>query len=257
VTAGDVPVTWSQLLEVERARLAELLPPILDAPARAARIKPPTSASRVLGGPSIILASAAVVLGPASCAPYFKVLLPLLPRVIAELRAELEENTTAAKNVLSFANAARCCGASLPADAQALEPNWLPRLADQLDDLDELERQTLAFAALAAGRADLGMRYIGGGPLSTQVTPGETFGFDVQRFVRYLATAYVQNVSHADIELAWLDFVHQFPYKLAADTLSWPDLLWAARVVATHFEGIPVGEVAARLHRLVTGAAAA
>ena len=71
------------------------------------------------------------------------------------------------------------------------------------------------------------------------------------------AGALMFDIGGGSSELAWLDFVHQFPYKLAAETLNWPDLLWAARAVMTHFEGIEVGEVAAQLHRLVIGAAAA
>ena len=249
-----VPLTWPLLLANDLDLLREGLDIIHDVPRELDAARPPRLPAIEFGGPSLTLAQAAVVLGPSACMEAFDTLLPLLPRVLADFSAGITAvNRVPAQYLLSFCNTAVCCGVSLPSVAALLEREWLPQLASHADVMAEPERSTLALAAIAAGRPGLVSPFIGGGSLSTHLTPGETFNFNVQGFIRYLASAVQQGTPLSAIEPAWETFIDTFPYKLAASTLDWSHLLYAGRVVATSFEGRAVGTVAESLHRRVSG----
>jgi len=112
----------------------------------------------------------------------------------------------------------------------------------------------LAFAACAAARPTLMPRLADLPGLEAPFVPGRVFGFNVPGFAGDLASATEHGGTYQDIEPGWLDFVHSFPFKLDTRVLDWPALLFGARAVYATIGGLPEGEVALELHRLVTGA---
>jgi hypothetical protein len=120
--------------------------------------------------------------------------------------------------------------------------------------MNERERHTLALAANAASLPRLVPAFTGTRTLPQSFVPGQMHGFNVPAFAVYLATAIEREASYQDVEPAWLDFVHRFPYKLDTGMLSWPALMWAARAVYATIGKLPEEEVALELHRLVIGA---
>jgi hypothetical protein len=167
--------------------------------------------------------------------------------------AVTEAGRVAAAYTLEYLNAARCCGAPVGAHSATAEQAWLPDLAALRSKLTEPERHTLAIAAAAAGLPDEAAQFAGLGRRK-EFSPNVTHAFDVPAFAVYIATAVEAGASYQDVEPAWLDFVHRFPYKLDTGMLKWPSLLWAARAVYAAIGKLDDDEVATELHRLVTGA---
>jgi hypothetical protein len=200
----------------------------------------------------VTVAHAAVIFGPASCAEAFKILMPLVPGVMADFENGITEfNAVPGVHLLTFFNTAQCCDVELPSQARDAERLWLHRFGPHEQSLTERERYLIAFAAIATDQTELVPSLVGGGALPTTLTSGQTFDFNVQGFIRYLATARRNNAAYHDIAPAWLNFVDRFPHKRAARTLDWPHLVYAARVVATFNPDIPIGTVAQSLHQLV------
>jgi hypothetical protein len=242
---NSVPVTWSELLAADHELLTEGLDAIRDVPDEIERVTPPWLPSNELGAPSLTVAQTAVVLGPRACRVAIETLMPLIPRVMTDFRDGITNaNRVPAQQLLSLFNTAQCCDVAVSSDVTAAEGAWPVGIATHLKFMSDNERTTLAFSALAVGRADLVPSVIAGGDISAAVTPGETFGFNVQGFIRYLAAARQHGASYEAVEPAWLDFVARFPYKLAAGTLDWPDLLYAGRIVLTEIRGDNIGTVA-------------
>lgn len=154
-------------------------------------------------------------------------------------------------NVLSFVNAQECVGVVEGALARSPVEAWLESLMKARRTLHEELAYRCGLAAMAMGLPELAARFVGGGKLTQDFTPGQTFGFNVQGFVRYLATAWQRKASAEDVRPAWETFVEAFPLKRAASTLDWNDLLWAARTYEAGFEQHPVAEVVGRLHSRV------
>lgn len=154
--------------------------------------------------------------------------------------------------LLSSFNALECGGLVNAPFAGADAGAMLERLAGEAKDLSEPQGHTAGLAAVAAGKTKLVSKFVGGGKLPAKFTPGETFLFNVTGFIRYLAVATDKGATAADVQPAWHDFVRAFPRKLAAETLDWPDLLWAGRIYYHGFEKRPAGEVAGAIRELVS-----
>ncbi|NOK15716.1 hypothetical protein [Corallococcus carmarthensis] len=154
-------------------------------------------------------------------------------------------------NVLSFVNALECVGVVEGLLAGSPVEAWLEALMKARGTLHEQLAYRCGLVALALGPPELAARFVGGGKLTEDFTPGRTFGFNVQGFVRYLATARLRKAPAEDVRPAWEAFVEAFPLKRAADTLDWKDLCWAARTCEAGFEHHPVAEVIGRLHARV------
>lgn|SRR5262245_5872332 len=252
-TAG--PVSWPEVVASMAPLYEGNLRSFDNLPDRLASSRPPQYAGGRLGGFAITIATLAVLRGSASVMPLLERIAPSLPRVIRELPDPLDKNAMLpALYTLSCLNVARSCGAALPAEANGAEERWLPQLADRARDLTEPERHTLALAACAAALTTLVPRFADLPGLEGPIVPGRVFGFNVPGFAGYLAAAVEHGGTYQDVEPAWLDFVHRFPYKLDTRMLDFPALLFAARAVCATIGGLPEGEVALELHRLVTGA---
>ena len=249
------PVTWPEVI-AHYAPLYERDPDFFeDLPHDLAASKPPDYAGAELAGFDVEVAALAVLRGPSSIARHVALVAPALPHVIAEIGDTIDaDRALPAFYTLSYCNAARCAGAELPAAAVDAEEEWLPQLAERMSELTEPQRHTLALAACAAARVDLVATFAELAAGDDTFTPSRTFGFNVPEFAGYVARAIDRGASYQDVEPAWLDFVHRFPYKLDTRTLGWPALLFAARAVYATIGELPEGEVAMELHRLVAGA---
>jgi hypothetical protein len=252
---GSPPLTWPEVIDRIAPVYEEGLFFFDDLPKDIAESVPPQFGGDRLGGFDTTVAALAALRGPARVSTIMAKIAPSLAFVIAQVGPELDRSRClAAYFTLSYMNAARCCGGVVPEDAADVELVWIEQLAARSRDLPERDRHTAALAACAAGRGDLVPTFADLKALDQSFEPGKTFGFNVPAFAGYLGTAVERGASYQDVELAWLDFVHRFPYKLEANTLSWPALLWAARAVYATLGGLPENEVAAELHKLLTNA---
>ncbi|MCY1042081.1 hypothetical protein OV208_12210 [Corallococcus sp. bb12-1] len=154
-------------------------------------------------------------------------------------------------DTLSFVNTLECLGLEDGLLARTPVETWLEALMKAHRTLHEEMAYRCGLVSLAQGLPDLAARFVGGDKLPATFTPGQTFGLNVQGFVRYLATALRQQARAEEVRPAWDMFVEVFPLKSAADTLEWKDLFWAARAYHVGFEHRPVAEVAEALHSRV------
>lgn len=153
-----------------------------------------------------------------------------------------------ALQVLSFVNAAEECGAARGLVEASPAKTWLELIARSAKKQDDRLLYRCGLVALCLGEPELAAKLVGGGKLPTTLTPGETFGFNVQGFVRYLATAMKIGAGPEATRRAWESFAAGFPMNMAAERVSWSDLLWAARAYFAGVEGRPVAQVGESLH---------
>jgi hypothetical protein len=248
----SIPVTWSELVPDSQPSATHTLTAVKDLHESMAS----TAAGRLISDEFLGLANAlarvAIILGPSEALSAVSLFNRFLGSAIEELSPEVKKgHVVSAISMLNYAVVAACCASDLPEQATTLEAVWLPQIAKYKHDLTESESKYMAFAALASGALDLVPTFIGGGALPQRFRPGETFQFNTQGFVRYIAVAMLSGTKVEDIEPAWRDFLDCFPRKLASETLDWVDLMWAARTMMEHFEHQPVTVVAENLHRLV------
>src|SRR5262249_2212079 len=148
----------------------------------------------------------------AECLPLFPPLEEHVVRALGEFKGGIQRGSAVRiAGLLNYLNAARCCGAEVPPQADGVESAWLRQIAQFQPDLTENESKTLALAALALALVDLVPAFIGGGPAPADFNPGESFGFNVQGFVRYVAAAIRAGAAPEAVEPAWRDFVDNFP----------------------------------------------
>ena len=250
--AESVPVTWSELLAAARVTAPYDLNDLRELPARIGS-KPLRFVAIKLASAADSLSSAAIVLGPEGCLPFFPLLADYFDRAVADFKSGVARGASVrALGLLNYLNLARCCGAEVPRSADGLEQAWLPQLAKFAGDFTEEESKTLAFAALGAALPDLVPAVIGGGALPSSFEPGKSFQFNVQGFAHYVASAMLAEATPEQVEPAWHDFVENFPRKLASQTLRWVDLMWAARAMMEHIEHRPAATTASELHEFVT-----
>jgi hypothetical protein len=250
---GGVPVTWPELIAITLETMPELLESLRETPEELATTRPPWMLANGLSLPAEILSEVATILGPEACRPFLAMLAEFLPRAIEEMSVRIRKDAqVAAIGLLSYLNVARCCGETVPADAATMEAEWLQVLAEHKRRLNENEKVTLAFAALAAKTISLVPDFIGGGRLPKRFAPGEVFQFNRQGFVRYLAVAIEREASAQEVEPAWRSFVQSFPRLYAARMIQFADLMWCARAVMAHFEKRPVETVAQAFHQMIT-----
>jgi hypothetical protein len=248
----SIPISWRELL-IQAAEDFQRDQDTLDETIEELPERSERDLAMELYLPALILGEAAIALGPAVTAPYHARLVPFLPPAVRSLAGGPTRTRLAPTiRVLDYTATARASDVAVPAEAVAVEVPWLRALAPLRPELDEQASEALAFAALAGGAEDLVPAFLGGGPLATTIQPGETFGLNAQKYVRYMAAAAKAGAALADVEPAWIDFVRNFPRKLGAESLTWVELLHAGRAHYTRFAGQPPGRAAASLHALVT-----
>ena len=245
------PVDWPTVIARNTELYLNNLAIFDDLPAELAESRPPQYAGADLGGADNTLAAIAIMAGPERCMPLFAAVAPQIDHVLDEIGMTIDRSTCIpALYTLSYLNVARCCGAPVSERARDIEREWLPLLAERARDLTDRERHTLSLAACAAPDVTLVTAFVGGSLPATFV-PGESFGFDVPSFARYLASAIDRGGEYLDVEPAWHDFVHRFPYKLDTRMLDWADLMWAGRVVLGTIGDLGEDWIAREIHETV------
>ncbi len=253
VPKGEETLSWPGLLQETDARLDRDLRLLLESDLkRAIADRSSGELAARFGSLGDRLARVAVVRGARACWSVAEAYNPLFPEASIEVEPLTDSAMTADMlKLLAYLNAVWCCGTRGPTNAETLEQRWLPLILEHKRDLYEEKRNSTAFAAVAAGMAELTPALIGG-PLTKRVKAGARFGGNLTGFIRYLASAIAVRVEAPTVMDAWYDFVNDFPVKLAAETCKWSDLLWCARAVMVHIEHRPVETVADALHELVT-----
>lgn len=247
------PVSWPEVVAQYGPEYEDNVDVFDALPDRLGRLAPPRYAGGQLGGLADTTAALAVLRGPAAARPLVEHVAGSIPRVVAQLSPDVPDaGRLAAAYTLAYLNVARCCGVPIGSESSSLEHRWLPQLAALRAKFTEEERHTLAIAAAAAGLPHVAVELADLRRLEP-FSPDEDHGFDVPGFAGYLASAVDASASYGDVENAWLDFVHRFPYKLDTGMLKWPALLWAARAVYATIGKLPDDEVATELHSLVAG----
>ncbi|WP_375744262.1 hypothetical protein NR800_05515 [Corallococcus interemptor] len=245
----DTPTTWSALFSGGRecANAKETL--TLLTPSALKHVNVP---AREAGPLSNTLGMALVLCEPsegrALAEPLSRLAGPALQQVAREFDSLRPAQVI---NVLSFVNAQECAGVLEGLLAGSPVEAWLEALMKVRRTLHEDLVYRCGLVALALGPPELAARFVGGGALTEDFAPGRTFGFNVQGFVRYLATARLRKAPAQDVRPAWEEFVEAFPMKTAAGTLEWKDLFWAARAYFAGLEGRPVARVGESLHARV------
>ncbi|MFT3776468.1 MAG: hypothetical protein QM820_64835 [Minicystis sp.] len=174
----------------------------------------------------------------------------LSDRALQEIEAYADSSTAEhVVDVLSFVNAAECCGAVTGQLSPTLLARWTTPLVKTRRSLDEALAARAALAALAGGEATLALK-LAGAKAPARFTPGETCDVDPRSLARYLAAAAGKEASAA-VEPAFVAFVRGFPPEKAAGRLDWSDLFWAARVYYARFDQRSIAEVGAAVHALV------
>jgi hypothetical protein len=253
-SASSGPVSWPEVIAKLGPVYENGLSFFDDLEQRIADARAPQYAAGVLGGFDVTVTALTVLRGCAATKGVFARVEPLLPRILDELGGRIDRSRAVpATYALSCLSVMRCCGALHLPGIEQTEQRWLADLAARARELTEPERHTLALAACAAMHPTLVATFADVSASPQAFVPEQTFGFDVPGFAAYLAAGIDRAATYQDVEPAWLDFVHRFPYKLDTRMLGWPALLFAARAVYAAIGGLPVGEVAEELHRLVTG----
>ncbi|RKH20064.1 hypothetical protein D7Y13_06770 [Corallococcus praedator] len=247
---NDNPSTWSALFGsggregADAKETIKLLTPSVLANANA----PVREAGPLSNTLSRMLVLCGPTEGRALAEPLARLAGPALQQVAEDFDDLRPEQVV---NVLSFVNAMECAGQVDGLLARAPVESWLEALMKARRTLHEVLAYRCGLVSLAQGLPELAARFVGGGKLPESFTPGQTFGFNVQGFVRYLATAQRRQARAEEVRPAWETFAEVFPMKRAADTLDWKDLLWAARSFHVGFEHRPVAEVLEAVHSRV------
>lgn len=146
-------------------------------------------------------------------------------------------------------NAARCCGADVDfSDEQIAE--WIEKMMPHKEALTEFERETLALASLMSGRTVLVIAFLDDEP-GERFCPRPRLRAERSRHDSLSPCAQKHRAEARDIEPAWRDFLQAFPRRLAAKTLTWPDLAWAARAYYCEFFGAESSQVLPSLYNEV------
>ena len=247
----NIPVTWSALIAAEREPAEYGLGTIAHEVADLLSVKPTVPIAAEFAAFPSLFSCAAVVLGPVRCRPGLEQLLPVLSRVLVEFKNGIDDNDRVSPiGVLSFGNVAESCNVTAIGLDDELGRRWLNALEPHQAAFTEFERQTLALAALAYGDERLAEAFLDD-TLSAPFKRAMVFGPSAHNFTLYMAQASRERRHGSDVEAAWLSFVDAFPRKLAANTLGWDDLAWAARTYYQRFCGMPRGTVMDSLHDLV------
>jgi hypothetical protein len=252
------PTSWPEVV----AKFAPLYSAGLDMydelPQELASSKPPQYAGGRFGGFDTSLAALVALRGPDLVLNALRPIASGLAHAIEEIdqkKNPLDRNRARpALYTLNVLNVARCVGATMTRIPVNPEQRWLPQLAELTSNMNERERHTLALASCAAALTTLVPPFADLPITGQPFVPQQTFGFNVTGFCGYLASAIEHGETYQNVEPAWLDFVHRFPFKLDTGMLGWPALLWAARAVYATLGDLPEDEVALELHHLVTGA---
>lgn len=246
----SIPVSWSEAkinfretaeygLNIFKEEVEELL-----------AVKPSVTIAPEFATFPTLLMRVAVTLGPDPCIASIRQMGALFARTKDEFSKSISKhNRISAIGVLNFVNLARCCGEKVDfSDQEMME--FLAKLLSYKGVFTEFECETLALASLAYRQSDWALAYLDD-EADKDFIAGRVFGPNVHGMILYLHSAQQHQAKAPEIEPAWKDFLLAFPRKLAAKTLTWSDLAWAARIYYCNFLKLDISEVIPSLHKQV------
>jgi hypothetical protein len=184
-----------------------------------------------LGALAIVLSRAAVLIGPEPTLPAIAALMEFLPTgrdsVLGEDKGYRADAT---EQLLRYVNIALACGRQLPGELASIEAELISAVVPGGRRLPIDVALHLAFASLAIGRADWAREFLDERAPS-DFKPSARFRNDIIGFLLYVASVLETGETETAVAPAWLQFVDDFPIRLAARYVGWQDLLWAARAV--------------------------
>jgi hypothetical protein len=206
---------------------------------------------RLIHNVSTPIAKASALAGPAKVVPTLRAVLPAIAQTAELLDASDPGHTEAIVDAVLFLNLVETHGIDPP---PALAANRLTGLLESLPgnthESDDPLWLSAAFAALSRNRPDLVSRFTGL-PLPVSIEPNQKFEIDLPAFLVSIAAAVEKGADFALIKDAWLNYVSYFPVMLAASEAEWPQLFAAARGVLAYSAGVPSGQIADSLHKLI------
>lgn len=271
MTKRDLPVTWPALLERNERLLNLSLESLAYLPDDAeedaslitsdakAEGKHHTPYASTLLGVSSIIAQAILIKGPVYTLEHVKPLVPVYQKALEELKGMVTNDTRAqVVSIVAMKNALECCGltgADLVTESESEVAQqisrWVARISRFSKNLSDWEARTVALAAIETGDTEHVPTLVGGGRLPKSFMPGETFQFNTQGLIRYLAVASNTNQTLESVMPAVNDFVDSFPYKLAAGALDWDELLYAGRIAISVIGREPLPVVAEAMNAII------
>jgi hypothetical protein len=244
---------WPALIERERGLLTEYLTVVDQLPQDIVDYPDQTIAEHLLGTVEG-LAEALVLFGPEGCQSFFRRLNPFMPEAFRQLDGNLGRFIVEAHSLLLYLWSARFAGC--PPECHDISLSWLTELVSLRDRLTEKERQTLALVSLNIPAPDLALRFLDAPALEAPPDLAEVSGFNLFAFVRYLSAAIRDASEFPVVAPVCRGFLGAFPYKLAAQTADWADLLLAGGAVLTRFSKTPSTEVGLALNEVILRIAA-
>jgi hypothetical protein len=259
---SDRRVTWPAVVEQWDARVTrELEYQVryqLDDIAARGGDGPVFKLGNTVGQLSEFFARAGVLHGADGYAWACAQIAPYLPRAIEQAERLLAEDpglwTASRTRLLSLFNAYRCCGQALPRAAEDDTGHWLSGIAIRIRGQSNAIRLSAACAAVTSTHPISVTAFVpGGNYLPKTMKPGQTFGADLLKLLRYLATAVITGAPAEAVRPAWRSYLEAFPAALAHDPTQtrWEPLLWCAYIMQVRFEQRPAGTVADELSHLV------
>ncbi|RKH41380.1 hypothetical protein [Corallococcus sicarius] len=251
-SSNSAPGTWQDLFSPEWGEVTHLQE-IMKRFTRLALAKPNDPATHLMSLADT-LGGLVALKGAQEARAAAEPLVPFCEPALAQAGRAFQKRDPAhfALQVLSFVNAAEECGAVQGMVEASPAKAWLEAIAKLPRKQDDRLHYRCGLVALCLGAPELAATLVGGGKLPAgSFTPGEQFGFNVQGFIRYLATAMKEQAPADEVRPAWRSFVEGFPKNKSAGQVTWSDLLWAARAFYTRIEQLPVARVGEALHPLV------
>ncbi len=193
---------------------------------------------------------AATIVQPADVRRELAGLAPAFDQVIARAATDSANGTIppARLKVMDFVNALECAGCSFAAATADVFRDWLGRMQLVRDDRDQFHLWSAGFAALALDERPTYRRLAArAGESNLPFTPAETFGFNVQALLGYLAAAVENHESLPAVTPAWQELLRNYHLLYEVSSVRDGTLLWIARIVHHRIAGAPLGEVSQRL----------
>ncbi len=243
---GSVAITWPELIEKYTGAVQYFIRKYEAQAQELAQRGSPQALVESFGGVALTLAQALVLLKADFSKGTFKKWLQFVPEAVKVITSKPAEHIVNAYFLLVFTLLAEIAGFKKPADIDNINVSYLTTIASNKGALTSAQVQSAALIAVFSNKAQLLPRFI-----DTQVPesfqPGEVFEFNYKRFIAYLAAALNQKARWEDVQPALESFLSSFPYKFAARTSDWVDLLLAVSIAA-RLQGSPIDSAADYLH---------
>ncbi len=193
---------------------------------------------------------AATIVQPAEVRRELASLAPAFDRVVARAASGMTGKviSTAFLDVMDFVNALECAGCPFADGTKEVFRDWLGRMQLTRDTPDMFEVWSAGFAALALDERPTYRRVAArAGEATLPFTSGDTFGFNIQGLLGYLAAAVENHESLAVVTPAWHELLRNYHLLYDVSSVRAGTLLWIARVIHHRIAGAPLGEVSQRL----------